>query len=461
MMKHVHFIGICGSGAAGAAGVAASKGFKVSGCDKKESSQYTCAFGNLDIKVYEGQDVSHLEGVDIVATSPAFLYKDKFKEIPEMLEAHNKGILIKWQEFLGRYVFNGRQTIAVCGTHGKTTTTTLLGLALEQAGIDPTVLVGGIVPNWGQTFRNGNSDYYVIEADEYDNNFIHYNPKYVLLNNLEMEHPEVFDSFEEYKKVFTDFLKTMQTNGAVIANLDSKNVCSALKELRAEFETKNIKIIGYTIYGSEFECDRVYKVRNVALGEVISFEVDGKYLQANVIGLHNVYNISSVYALCQTIGADRLNLQKVLEAFSGAGRRLETVLDNRQIRLYNDYAHHHSQIKVNLEALKAAFPKNKIVAVLEPHQISRLAQNWQEYMEALSLADRFFVAKIFEGREKGKALPDVKAMLRYFPKGEYLPDSDELIKAVIKEIEPKTIVIVMGAGESYIIADELREKFDG
>ncbi len=463
MTKHIHFVGINGSGISGAACIAARNGYKVSGCDGKAASNYSVQFQDLGIEPMLGHDVSHLDdNVDMVVITPHFLYKDLYKNIPELVEAKDRDILIKWQEFMGKYIMPQKNSIAVCGTHGKTTTTSLIGICLEQAGVDPTVLVGGIVPKWNRTFRTGNSDCYVIEADEYDNNFIHYNPKYVVFNSLEMEHPEIFASFSEYRQVFMNFLKTIQENGYLLFNMDVQNVCDAVEEIRDFCAAKNVKLIGYGINNQDFKCDKKYYASDVNLQNHTSFKIGESEYQTDMIGLHNVYNLLACYSVCHEVVGGDFDFQKSIEGFCGAKRRLEVVLENDNVKLYNDYAHHHNQVKSNLEAIKCAYPSNKIIAVLEPHQISRLTENTKEYMDAMNIADEFYISEIFKGREKDKEIPDVDAMIApYKTKGAYKPNRDELVANVIKSVKEnpeKTLVVVMGAGDSYKITEALESE---
>ncbi len=461
---HIHFVGINGSGISGAACIAAQNGYKVSGCDLGKDSNYSKQFGVLGIVPELGHDVSHVtDDVDLVIITPAFLYKDLYKSIPELAYAKEKGILIKWQEFMGKYIMRGQNTVAVCGTHGKTTTTSLVGLVLEDAGIDPTVLVGGVVPNWNRTFRTGKSEHYVIEADEYDNNFIHYNPRHIVFHTLEMEHPEIFKDFEEYRQVFINFLKTVQDNGTIVFNMDSKNVCDTVEELRDFFKSKSVSLVGYGIDNQTFDCDKKYYANDVNLKNGNHFKIGEENISTQLIGLHNVYNLLACYCVCKEVAGEKINFQSAIANFTGAKRRLELILENDNVMLYNDYAHHHNQVKSNLEALKNTYPDYKIIAILEPHQISRLVDNSDAYMEAMDIADIFYISKIFKGREKDKELPDVDAMVApYGEKAKYQVENDLLVKEVIDAVDKsnrKAIILVMGAGESYKITEAFEAEF--
>jgi UDP-N-acetylmuramate--alanine ligase len=204
-IKKIHFMGIGGSAVAGVAILAKKFGFEVSGCDLEQTTVYSTTLGNYNIPTFWGHNTQHLQGVDLLIVSPAVLYADPLPE--EVVEAKEKGILITWQEFVGQYLQKDKIVLAIAGTHGKSTTTALLGLLLEGSNLDPIVEVGAIIPQWQSTMRFGNSDYFVCEADEFNNNFLNYSPGLIIINNLEMDHPEFFKDFVDFKESFKKYCK--------------------------------------------------------------------------------------------------------------------------------------------------------------------------------------------------------------------------------------------------------------
>jgi UDP-N-acetylmuramate--alanine ligase len=467
---HIHFVGINGCGISGVACAAKKRGFIVSGCDAKSQSSYSPQLLQNQIIPYTGHHKDHLENVDLVAISPALLYQDKYKTIEELYYAHKKNILIKWQQFLGEYILKDKETIAVCGTHGKTTTTTLLSLVFENTGYDPTAFVGGIVPEWNSTYRLGNSDWHICEADEYDYNFIYYHPKYILITNIEMEHPERFSSFDEYKKTFSDFLKTIRNNGKIIFNLDDQNSIDLLIELQNELKQKNVELIGYTVQdkiSSQLLCQQIFKIENISFQPKTEFSFNHQKYALSLMGLHNVYHAAAVLSFMQTLSANA-NTEKIQSIFlntHGSKRRLEKIFDNNTIKIYNDYAHHHSQVDSCIEALKNN-TGNTIIAVLEPHQVSRIVQNRDAYLDALNKADYFIITKIFKGREEDKEIPDIENFLKDFKeKSKYICDRSLLLQEIKNQIlnilqknpKEKISILIMGAGDSHKIADDLSQ----
>ncbi len=458
----VHFIGINGSGISGVACIAKNRGFDVSGCDINEVGDYTTQLIKNDIKISVGHDANHLKNVDIVVLSPALLYKDKYKTIEETRVAMETRKTIKWQKFLGEYIMNNQNVIAISGTHGKTTTTTLIGLMLEKDNFDPTVFVGGVVKEWNQTYRVGKSDYYVCEGDEYDGNFLNYNPKYVILNNLEMEHPERFKDFDDYKKNFYNFLKTMQTNGKLVFYYDDEDVLNLVLSLSDFFKEKNIRLVGYTFntklkkMPSNINLIKVKKEKNRVI-------INGEIIEYSLLGGHNTKNISIASIMALELGVKMQVIKDVVKNFSGSKRRMDLIFSNERIRLYDDYAHHHTQINCTLNAIKDSLSDNEeMIAVLEPHLVSRIKNNTEEYKQALLLAEYPIITKIYKSRESFMEDIDVPALINN-KKIEYIEDYDDVVNRVMDIVksnkDKKFAIVIMGAGNSYKIANRLKETF--
>src|SRR3989344_5857835 len=240
---HAHFMGIGGSALAGVAILAKKAGFKVSGCDLSPHTCYTGFLPKEKIKPMLGHDEKHLKGVDILAVSPAIFNINP--DHPEVVGARKRGILMTWQKLMGQYLQKDKYVIAIAGTHGKSTTTALTGLVLEEAGFDPIVEVGAIVPEWGKTIRIGNSRYFVCEADEFNYNFLNYSPSIAIINNIEMDHPEFFKDFEEFRNSFNKFIRRLRGPKILIVNEDSEGVQKLLKEMSVWLTDNKVKVIGY------------------------------------------------------------------------------------------------------------------------------------------------------------------------------------------------------------------------
>ncbi|MCL2017307.1 MAG: Mur ligase family protein [Alphaproteobacteria bacterium] len=436
----VHFVGINGSGASGVAIAAAKMGFQVSGCDHSADTPYSAQIAGAGIPVIIGHDAAHVDDADIVTASPALTTQSE--NIPEIAAAAAAGKLMKWQEFLGKYILPGRKLIAVCGTHGKTTTSAMVAHILEYAGLDPTAFIGAIVPAWNSSNRFGASDWTVLEADEYANNFESYRPQITILNNLEMEHPEYFRDYEHYKKTFRDFLAN--ATGMLIYNADDAGVLEVIDSFSGEK-------IPFSIHGIKITAD--------ANGQ--SF--DG--FEIKLLGVHNVSNAMAAISVARKVGINDDIIRDALSCFRGTGHRLEKVYESTKITIYDDYAHHHTQAKKTIEALRASYPDARLTVVYEPHQISRYTQNTVDTLAGLSVADMVFIMEFWRGRESNLSLPDVTADIERFGAKNirYIPNTDEVLAVALSDAHStsgKSVILVMGAGASWKIAKRLKEELE-
>lgn len=410
--QRVHFVGVGGSGISGVATLASKMGYEVSGCDLESSTAY--------IKnIFQGHDVKHIENVDFVVTTPAVFYQDG--ENPEITEAKKKNILITWQEFLGKYLCKGKKVICIAGTHGKSTTTAMVGKILEDAGLDPLVVVGATVPSWGGNSRFGEGDYFVIEADEFYDNFLHYNPDIILLNNIEFDHPDYFKSEDSVFESFQRFLSNLAGEKKLIANWSDEGV----KKLNLD-EVNVIKV----------------KAK------------EGEKLNLKVPGEHNQSNARMARALGQELGINVGTVQKSLEGFSGIGRRSELIFDSNNIKIYDDYAHHPTAIAATLAALREVHQGKRIWAIVEPHGFARTSSLLNNYKGVFKDADKVIIGPIFKARDTETfGMTPEKVATASGHRDIIGVNSFEEIKTIVnKELEQGDVILVMGAGKSYVWA---------
>ena len=447
-MEKIHFLGINGSGMAGVACLAKKVGYEVNGCDLNVNGNYTEQLKELNIDILEGQSDTHIKDINKLVISAAILYKDKYKNIDEVKEALNNGIeVIKWQKFLDEYLAKNKELICVCGTHGKTTTTTFVADMLEDLDQDPTVIIGGLNSRWNRSYRYGKGKYFVCESDEYGNNFLDYHPKYMIINNIEMEHPEFFGSLQAYKDNFANFINNIKDNGILIYNGDDENINSIVD--RDSLSKRNIKVISYstTNKNAEYFLD----INSFLLNNI-------HYKLNNIFGEHNIRNASMAIILMLELGFDKEKVNNLISKISLPKRRMEKLFDNKNVRLFDDYGHHHTQIYYNLSTLKQNDLKQnrKIIAILEPHLISRFTQNYKEFIEYMELADYPIITAFYKSREINLDLPNMDNYLhdtniRYI---ESFKDIIEDIKDIIKK-ENKIDIVVMGAGNSYKLSNDI------
>ena len=395
-MKKIHIMGIGGSGVSGVAILAMKMGYEVTGCDLEENT----AYGK---NIFKGHDPRHLDGVDFCLVSPAILYQNA--KHPELSEASRKGMLMTWQEFLGKHLLKDKKQICIAGTHGKSTTTAMAGKLLTDAGLDPIVTVGARVPEWDGSSRFGKGEYAVIEADEFNNNFLNYSPEIAIINNIEFDHPDYFKNEVEVQESFSKFSKSLVGRKILITQKDSLN----------------------------------------------------KKFNLKVFGLHNQKNANMVYLLGRKLGIKDEDIVKSLESFTGIGRRAEFIGETGGVKIFDDYAHHPTAIAATLEGLREQYPKNKIWVVVEPHGYARSHALLKKYNGVFDQADNVIIGPIYKARDMetfGITSDSIAVASQH--KEIVGVESFEKIKDIIKkEIKSGDIVIVMGAGKSYLWAREL------
>lgn len=459
MSKNIHFIGINGSGLVGVACLAKEKGFNVTGCDLNKKGNYSKQLEDLGIDVEVGQSSEHLKGIDELVVSSAVFFKDKYKSISEITDALEKGIEVtRWQDFLDKELAYDKDLICISGTHGKTTTTTIVATMLEEGKADPTVIIGGVNKKWNRNYKNGSGKYFVCEADEYGNNFTYYHPKYIIINNIEMEHPEFFQDLEGYKQNFITFIKNIKDNGVIVFNGDDPNINDVLNREKDFLKDKNIELIAYITDDKNKKIDFVeYNLLKFDNDEFLIN--DKKYKLNELQGEHNSRNTAVSILLLEKLCFKYEDIYNYLIKCELPKRRMEKVFDNEKFSIYDDYAHHHTQIFYNLKTLRDNINSDeKIIAVLEPHLISRYRDNSEEYNKYMEISDFPIITKFFKSREID--LPDLE-MGNYLKgtKIEYIVDFDDVAKRV-KEIVcdnnvKKFHILVMGAGLSYKLTDKI------
>ncbi|MDO8573832.1 MAG: cyanophycin synthetase [Candidatus Daviesbacteria bacterium] len=412
MVKRVHFLGIGGSGASAAAAIAQSQGFEVTGCDLEPNNEFTTQFKSDQL--LKEHSASHLTSgnVDILAVTPAIFSLDPNN--PELREARKRGIeIMTWQEFLGKYLTKDKFVIAVCGTHGKTTTTAMIAKMLEDAGLDPTVELGAIVPWWKANYRIGQGKYFVIEADEFNDNFLHLKPDITIVTNIEMDHPEYFKDFTAVRKSFAKF------------ESQSKKV----------FDKPNPELIKFKL------------------------KVPGKF---------NVANASLALQVGLTLGLDPEIIRKSLENFTGASRRFEYIGEFSGAKVYSDFGHHPTEIEKTMEASREKFPKKRILLVYQPHMFSRTKALFSDFVrvfkniqtdEQSSRASRTktFIMDIYPSREIDTGLVTSQQLVDAIGKENvtYIGSASETLEKLKPEIKRGDIVFFMSAGDTDKLAKTL------
>ncbi|SRR5258708_330025 len=445
--KKIHFIGIGGSGMSGVAMIAKSQGYKVSGCDLNLNTPYINELKDSGIKVFEGQNKDHLKDVDIVAVSPAVYFQNE--DDAEMILAKKSKKILTWQRFLGKYLQKGKAVICIAGTHGKSTTTAMASLLFEKAHLDPSVMIGANVKEWGANYKVGKSKIFITEADEFFDNFLNYHPDVIILNNIEFDHPDYFKNEKQMFESFKKFINNLGGKRILIFNQDDLGIKKLFKMIGND-KSKEINLYGYTTKGKRLSLKKSYT----------EFEIDDTLFKLKIPGMYNVSNALGVVTLGKLFNIPLTEVKKSLSEFKGIGRRLELIGRKNDVVIYDDYAHHPTAIKKTLIALRQKYPKNKILAIVEPHTYSRTKALLSSYKNAFKFADEVVVAPIFKSRDSSDYGVSGESIVKVsnHKNIKYIDNFDKIVSLVKESARPESVIIVMGAGESYKLARNILEN---
>ena len=436
-IKNIHFVGIGGIGMSGIAEILSHAGVSVSGCDARRSAS-TELLTRRGIRVDIGHDPAHLDGVDMVIVTAAVK-----GEHPEIDAARQRGIrIVKRAEALGAIV-ESKRAVGVSGTHGKTTTSAMISVVLQEAGLDPTVLVGGMVRNFETNAKRGEGDVLVVEADEYARTFHHLHPEVAVVTNIEADHLEYYGSFDAIVEAFGIFLTNVKAGGQIIGCADDPVVAKLLPP-------------GAVRYGlSE---DATLRAVNLQFHERgTSFEVPGLgYFKLFVPGEHNVRNALAAIAVARYFGIPYERIAAALAKFLGVDRRFQILGDYLGAIVVDDYAHHPTEVRATLSAARSGYPDRRLVALFQPHLYSRTRDFAREFGEALRIADVPIVSPIYAAREDPVAGLSARIIADAVPGIEFLDRSNaQIVNEMRRRLGPKDIFITMGAGDVHEIAEEL------
>lgn len=437
---HIHFIGIGGISMSGLAQIALKMGYKVTGSDRAKS-HITDKLEALGAVIFEGHNEKNISGA-VLCVHTAAVKKDN----PEMAAALKNNIrLIDRAEFLGAVMKNYKHAVGVSGTHGKTTTTSMLAHALINAELDPTISVGGELDIIDGNIRTGGNDFFVTEACEYTNSFLKFFPTIALITNIEEDHLDFFTGgIEQIRESFRSFAELTRGKGNVVALGSDENIQLALKDSDLDITT----------YGMTEEYD-YYPQNIIYRAGYPSFDVYNNgifvcHLDLNVPGEHNILNSLATVAVSILMGADSEKVARGIESFKGVHRRFEKKgLFNGAVIL-DDYAHHPTEIKATLKAAKE-FPHNKIICIFQPHTYSRTKTLWQSFVEAFDDTDELIITHIYAAREKfdGVTRPEkLTEDIQYRGiNAKYIDDFNDITEYVKSIASDGDIIFTMGAGD--------------
>ena len=448
--KPVFFVGIGGISMSALAHILKNDGYIVRGSDFKES-ETTQQLREMGIAVSIGHSAENVRGAGLVVYTAAVK-----KDNPELLEAGRLGILaIERARLLGAMMKNYSYPVAVSGTHGKTTTTSMLAHILCGAGLDPTILVGGVLPLIGGNMRDGGKEYFVTEACEYCASFLKFFPLYSIILNIEEDHLDFFKDIDDIISCFQKFVMRLPENGAVIANFDDENVKCAVSG-------SGKRVITYGI-----ECENPdYTAKNITFDKTgfAAFDVlrnGAFYFQAklNVPGMHNVKKALAVIAVSDLLGVSKQDMQKGFLSYKGTNRRFEHKGEVGGAKVIDDYAHHPTEVKATLKAARAVANGKKVWCVFQPHTYTRSLALKDEFAKSFFDCDGLVVTDIYAAREKDTGLITSADLVDVINKNSgnatYIKAFQDVADFFKERVSPGDLILTMGAGDVYKIGELL------
>ncbi len=443
----VHFVGIGGIGMSGIAELLHNLGYEVSGSDLKESEN-TRRLATMGCTIHYGHHADHVKGAHVAVMSSA-VHPDN----PEIVAARNLQIpVIPRAEMLAE-LMRMKQGIAIAGSHGKTTTTSLIATILNHAELDPTIVIGGKLNSIGGNARLGEGDYLVAEADESDGSFLKLNPILAIITNIDPEHMEHFKTMDNLREAFISFANKVPFYGAAIVCLDHPEIQRILPKIQkrivtygvstqADFQATNIR-------QEEFETIFDLTIRQVPSGEI----------RVRMPGRHNALNALAAIATAQELGIDLDTTKAALHAFEGIQRRFQLRHNINDILIIDDYGHHPREIEATLKAAKAGWNR-RVIAVFQPHRYTRVRDLSDEFHRCFYEADKLIVTDIYPAGElpiEGVHAKNIYEGILHHGHRDvtYIPNKEEIASALASIVQPNDMVITLGAGDIWRVGEEL------
>lgn len=439
----VHFMGIGGSGMSGIAKIMAARGAIVSGSDLHDSSSLN-GLRSLGITVHVGHSAENLGEPSIVIRSSAIPLDN-----PELVAAKEKGIEIVERAQALAELMVGKRSVAIAGTHGKTTTTSMLTVALQHCGFDPSFSIGATVRNSGTNAHHGSGDTFIVEADESDGSFTAYKPLGAVITNIELDHVDNFKSLQEIEKLFREFAQTIQSGGFLVLCADDPGAQSLITELRAK-SAVDLRILTYGEDPlADIKLDRIVVGPKSASARVV---LHGRVLgemELAITGRHNLLNAAGALAAAHALGANPLDVMAGLKLFTGARRRFEIKGVVNGITVIDDYGHHPTEIRATLETARIFAGACRVFAVFQPHRYSRTQAFSPEFASALSTADYTYLLEVYAASEKPIAGVTSILIASKMDKSQvsYEPSMPAVVEAVAHKATYGDVIITLGAGD--------------
>ena len=454
-VNRVHFIGIGGVGMSGIALVAHQRGLKVTGSDMKESRS-TAMLKKAGIPVAIGHDAANItDDIEAVVISTAIPERN-----PELAEARKRGITVMHRSHMLARLGVGRKTLACAGTHGKTTSSSMMATMVDRMGLDPSFLIGGTVDGYGTNGKDGSGEYYIVEADESDGSFVHLSPYAALITNIEADHLDHYGTLDAIYDAFYDFISLLPQEGAAVVCADNPRIAQVAR-------ATGKRTIAYGALGTD-GADVTYEITGRAgIGSAFTVQFpDGKVVKTSIPrnpGIHNVSNATGVLTVAWAIGLDIDKAAEALSTFSGVRRRFDLVGEAGGVTVVDDYAHHPTEIKATLSAA-SQLDFNHVHVLFQPHRYSRTEALAEQFGEAFDAADSVTLMEVYPAGEapipgiNGKTVVDSILMHEPHHACAWMPHRPEVVPYLATKLKPGDLVITMGAGDVTAMGPQILES---
>lgn len=449
-VNHIHFVGIGGVGMSGIAEVLLNLGYRVSGSDMSDTT-VTKRLAAQGARLFFGHDATYVQGADVVVISSAVKADN-----PEVLAAREQHTTVIPRAQMLAELMRFKQGIAIAGTHGKTTTTSLVASVLAAAGLDPTFVIGGRLTAAGTNARLGKGEFLVAEADESDASFLYLTPVMAVVTNIDADHMDTYEhDFDKLKQAFVDFLQRLPFYGCAVLCVDDANVREILPRI-----TKPVTTYGFEetadVRAENLQADQGRMHFDVVLGSGERFPV-----LLNLPGRHNVLNALSAIAIGLECGADVASIKQGLAEFAGVGRRFQrygeiACKDSGSFTLIDDYGHHPVEMAATLAAVRGAFPDRRLLLVFQPHRYSRTRDLFEDFVKILSMVDGLLLGEVYAAGEAPIVAADGRALARAVRVGGkvepiFVESVDDLPQSILDVARDGDVVITMGAGSIGVV----------
>ena len=450
--KRVHFVGVGGAGMSGLARIMTSHGINVSGSDTQSSSVLS-GLRAIGVTVIEGHRAQNVEGADFLVFSNAIS-----DDNPELVRAKELEIHIFTRAQALAILMSQSRSIAVAGTHGKTTTTSMLTVAIQSCGEDPSFSIGGTLSVSGSNAHRGTGTYFIAEADESDGSFIEYHPFGAIITNIEYDHVDFFPTPESVVKAFSAFVETISPEGFLVYCFDDPGSAALGAHV------KNCRTISYgSKEGADLKIDQIKLEPAGSRARVLWGAKSIGHLEMHLPGHHNLLNGAAALSTGLALGLPASELMNGLATFRGTGRRFELKGQVHGIRVVDDYGHHPTEIAVTLEAARRYATDGRVLVIFQPHRYSRTQAFFKEFATALDLADQAWVLEVYSASER--VIPGIGAELitGLMKNGIFEPNFLTSTEAIAASARPGDVVITLGAGDvsslGPLILDSLRKRY--